>query len=357
MRTTQALSLVSKSGERPLGYDFFRTPEGQKYHRRAQAEAARIDELRQRMANRLSAPHVMAAQRALKAQVAEHMLSVDVPTVLKFEAHTHVQALLKDRMRSDAGIRALGQHLRQAWLRDPMGTFTVADLQRLRKHYTDQFPRSAAAEIIGQNLPRLSAQSSDVEALAKAAERIDDQRSYDAFVVSAGLDGDDLRAVRARAILRDLVNQRLAQEEYGPTTDDIMASNPGFTYGQAVGYASGIAAAKRGDQFAGLDKAEWQNATDDYAQGYRQGFGDGQKRAGGRKAKLYAIYSNGADPGEEWLGLFDGDSPEDAYRAMVQESDSGYEWPPSPDYSEITITEQQSGGAGGPGLPLQFGVE
>lgn len=57
------------------------------------------------------------------------------------------------------------------------------------------------------------------------------------------------------------------------TTLEAMQANPHMTYGFAVGYVSGIAAKARKAQFAGLSASEWRFATDDYAQGYRKGFG------------------------------------------------------------------------------------
>ncbi len=51
--------------------------------------------------------------------------------------------------------------------------------------------------------------------------------------------------------------------------EDIERSNSNMTYGQSVGYMIGIAAKSLGDRYAGLSPDEWQNATDDYAHGYR----------------------------------------------------------------------------------------
>jgi hypothetical protein len=57
-----------------------------------------------------------------------------------------------------------------------------------------------------------------------------------------------------------------------PTTAEIMRSNPHMTYAQAVGYGTGLTAARLGEQFAGLSRDDWLKAGDDYACGYRQGF-------------------------------------------------------------------------------------
>lgn len=54
--------------------------------------------------------------------------------------------------------------------------------------------------------------------------------------------------------------------------DQVMASNPRWSYGYAIGYLSGREAANLHKQFAGLSAEEWQDATDDYAHGYRVGF-------------------------------------------------------------------------------------
>ncbi len=61
-----------------------------------------------------------------------------------------------------------------------------------------------------------------------------------------------------------------------PSTAETLKANPHFTYGQAVGSSTGVAAAMRGTQFEGLRKFEWLTANDDYATGYRKGFNDKQ---------------------------------------------------------------------------------
>lgn len=61
-------------------------------------------------------------------------------------------------------------------------------------------------------------------------------------------------------------------------TNQIMQSNPQFTYAQAVGYAIGRTAAAMGQKFAGLSEKEWREAGDEYAHGYRKGYQDAERR-------------------------------------------------------------------------------
>lgn len=63
-----------------------------------------------------------------------------------------------------------------------------------------------------------------------------------------------------------------------PSTSETLKANPEMTYGQAVGYSTGVAAAGMGQKFAGLSADEWINATDDYAHGYRKGYNDYESR-------------------------------------------------------------------------------
>lgn len=61
-------------------------------------------------------------------------------------------------------------------------------------------------------------------------------------------------------------------------TNEIMESNPGFTYGMAVGFDIGRSARARGKQFEGISKEEWRTANDDYAVGYRKAFHEKETR-------------------------------------------------------------------------------
>lgn len=57
-------------------------------------------------------------------------------------------------------------------------------------------------------------------------------------------------------------------------TDEILKSNPTWTYGMAVGYGIGLAAKAMDQRFAGLSEDDWRNAGDDYACGYRKAFNE-----------------------------------------------------------------------------------
>lgn len=63
-----------------------------------------------------------------------------------------------------------------------------------------------------------------------------------------------------------------------PSSAEVAKSNPAMTYGQAIGYSIGAAAAALGNKYASLSPEDWLNATDDYAHGYRKGFSDWKPR-------------------------------------------------------------------------------
>ncbi len=56
------------------------------------------------------------------------------------------------------------------------------------------------------------------------------------------------------------------------TVNECMKANPRMTYGYAVGYVQGLAAADKGLPLLGLSSTDWAYAGDDYAQGYRKGY-------------------------------------------------------------------------------------
>lgn len=125
----------------------------------------------------------------------------------------------------DLGLRAFYRVASEAFGADPTGTWSYDDLMALSAPARRQFPRSAALTIVEQivdnSLGDIAPQHRDayMRDVARLANLVTDQASYEDVVTAHGLDGDDLHCIRARAMIRALAMPHVAQE-VGPPHEE-----------------------------------------------------------------------------------------------------------------------------------------
>lgn len=125
----------------------------------------------------------------------------------------------------DLGLRAFYRVASEAFGADPTGTWSYDDLMALSAPARRQFPRSAASTIVEQivdnSLGDIAPQHRDayMRDVARLANLVTDQASYEDVVTAHGLDGNDLHCIRARAMIRALAMPHAAQE-VGPPHEE-----------------------------------------------------------------------------------------------------------------------------------------
>lgn len=125
----------------------------------------------------------------------------------------------------DLGLRAFYRVASEAFGADPTGTWSYDDLMALSAPARRQFPRSAASTIVEQivdnSLGDIAPQHRDayMRDVARLANLVTDQASYEDVVTAHGLDGNDLHCIRARAMIRALAMPHTAQE-VGPPHEE-----------------------------------------------------------------------------------------------------------------------------------------
>lgn len=128
-----------------------------------------------------------------------------MPVVMRFDAYQVVRHAAESTKREDRGLTQLARHLEKLWTEDPMGSLTLGDLNGLRSHYGDAFPKSRSAKVIETEIPKVGYSTLPVAKLARIAATIEDQADFDNAIALHGFNGDQMPQVRARTLIRELV--------------------------------------------------------------------------------------------------------------------------------------------------------
>ena len=134
-----------------------------------------------------------------------------MPVVMRFDAYQVVRHASETTKREDRGLKQLAHHLEKLWTEDPMGSLTLGDLNTLRAHYKDTYPKSRSAKVIETEIPKVGYSTLPVAKLARIAATINDQEDFDNAIALHGLKGDQMNQVRARTLIRELVSIKSAQ--------------------------------------------------------------------------------------------------------------------------------------------------
>ncbi len=155
-----------------------------------------------------SLPILQAARAKLEQALGQQILPDDAPIVTRFDAHSLVKVASKE-LTGDYGLRRLSLHLERLWHKEPLGALTAGVVSRLRDHYQHEYPTSKVAHVIDTVIPKVSFNNLPVAKMARIASQISSQDDYDTAIERHGLSGDSLQNVRARTLIRELVNRKL----------------------------------------------------------------------------------------------------------------------------------------------------
>lgn len=174
---------------------------GQRYLTRARAEQAVREQKAEHAAAVRSTPHVEVARRKLAAELHARLVLDPTPVISKFDAAQLAVAYARQTPR-DYGLRRAALTIHRRWQDDRDGSFSIADLARLRAHATREWPKGGTPRLFDEVLPRAGYHHLPVRQLRGLAATISTQRDYDEVVRVNGLGGPDPFSRRARAFIR-----------------------------------------------------------------------------------------------------------------------------------------------------------
>lgn len=182
-------------------------------------EAQRLHEAWQRSELVGQGPALDALERRFAELAQAELQDNALPMVARFDAFQAVKRA-RSRFAQDRGLRLCAAHLERLWQQDALGYLTVGDVARLRAHYTRQFPKSAVAQVLEAEIPRVGFNTLPVPKFAAMAAQIegpteeDRQAAYEAVCRVNGLAGNRPEQIRARALLRGLAEMTEERQAY-----------------------------------------------------------------------------------------------------------------------------------------------
>lgn len=193
-------------------------------------EADRLD----RAAARGGAGPIHAALRRVAQQyAAELLVDSTAPAVMRADLHSVLKAAHDAAGGEDRGLRMAMAHAYRLWHKDPAGVATVGEVAKLRATYAEQYPRSRVAEVIDTEVPKIGFNTLPLRRLVAVAAEIardvakghDVQEAYEHAVERHALAGTTPDALRARALVRSLVEAQL--DDADPSDESELELEPG----------------------------------------------------------------------------------------------------------------------------------
>ena len=154
----------------------------------------------------LNERHIDWMQRVVAEELERETDRVDgaLPVSSVFEAYQRTKAASAKDSR-DIGIRVLATHFEKLWKSDKTANLTVADLLKIKEHYSRNYPKSAASDVI-QDISNRGYLTLPVGELVHIASQIRSQEDYDYVIKEAGLTGGNPYQKKARQFILALVN-------------------------------------------------------------------------------------------------------------------------------------------------------
>ena len=131
-----------------------------------------------------------------------------MPIATRFDVFTVIKDASNEN-RKDNGLRKLAVHLEKIWHDDPLGTITAGKISQLRDHYQSQYTRSIVGKVVDVQVPKVAFNTLPVSKLTRIAANIVTQEDYDNAILRNGLGRDDVRSIRARTFIRELVERKV----------------------------------------------------------------------------------------------------------------------------------------------------
>lgn len=127
-----------------------------------------------------------------------------LPVSSVFEAYQRAKSASSATPR-DIGVRILTTHLEKMWKTNRTANLTVADMLKVKEHYSRNYPKSAAADLI-EDISTKGYFMLPVANLVHVASQIRTQEDYDYHIKEAGLAGGNPFQKKARNFILALIN-------------------------------------------------------------------------------------------------------------------------------------------------------
>lgn len=154
-------------------------------------------------------PLLEAARQKIQHIIGERVLPDDTPIAMRFDVFNSIKHVAKGNPR-DIGLSRFATHLERLWHEDPVGVLSAGAISRLRDHYQSENPRSIVGDVTDQVVPKVAFNNLPVAQLSRIAAEIENQEDYDASMIRHCLHRDDIKSIRARTFIRELVERKNA---------------------------------------------------------------------------------------------------------------------------------------------------
>jgi hypothetical protein len=218
----------------------------EKFRAVAERDAATIEE--RKSAQQTSRPHIDALWSRVEAAV-DNSFDPTMPVVSTWDAWQATKKV--SQHGSDSGTKALAFQLKAYWEADPTGVLTAGQLLGMKKHYSQNFGKSAAVGFIVNQLPKVGFIDLPIRNLSVIASKIRTQADYDEQCRLAGLAGNRPDQVRSRQYILALLKR--SEESGDPMEVDVNQQQPDQLSGVDPGNAAELL--KNGDPSIGQPRA------------------------------------------------------------------------------------------------------
>lgn len=153
---------------------------------------------------------------AIAEAQSQTLVNSDMPALLKFHAYTYMDAEAKHDPQ-DRGLKQASRLFFDSWQQDPLGSYTIQDLNSYRESLKDRFPSSRVASVIEDSVKNVGFQTiANLPHLNRIAAEIVDQASYDRAIVANKLDTDSIEHIQAREYIRSIAERQVSDKSFRP---------------------------------------------------------------------------------------------------------------------------------------------
>jgi hypothetical protein len=198
---------------------------GQRLLAKAEAAARQREGTAHAASIRPPTPHREVIQRKISEVLRNDLITDTSPAITKFDAVRIAVAVARETPR-DFGLRRAALHLHKVWEGDKDGNLTVADLTKLRAHFSGEYPKSGVRDLFDRDLPKAGFHTLPLRRLAQIAASVRSQADYDSAIETNGLAGSDHQSRIARAFILALVNRQAGdaadagEQEFHPDVNE-----------------------------------------------------------------------------------------------------------------------------------------
>ena len=237
MATNIRQHLANLSGEsvRDFNYSKLASQFGNLVEKRASYDLQ--NEIEYERGRTLSEPHIDMMRRVISEAIEKESAEMNgtLPIISLFEASQMAKNASQNSSR-DVGLLNLSTHLERRWKAHREAHLTVAELFKLKDHYSRNFPKSKASAVI-ENFTEAGYMDLPVGDLMDIAAQIQSQDDYDYVIKEAGLHTNNPYNKKARKFILALLNgSRTAQSDFSRDVEEMRhaLSDVGLYYDASV---------------------------------------------------------------------------------------------------------------------------